>query len=112
VSQILREWRADWLLSGRSHHTIDNYQRNAMRLIKGEPDLDAWDLALVREWIGEGGSDQIRRTRARSIKAPLRWVTEEEITDASWYRRLKLPSYTINSALPPERVAKDVLSRS
>ena len=84
----------------------------AMRLIKGEPDLDAWDLALVREWIGEGGSDQIRRTRARSIKAPLRWVTEEEITDASWYRRLKLPSYTINSALPPERVAKDVLSRS
>jgi integrase len=46
----------------------------------------------VREWIGEGRSDQIRRMRARSIKALLRWVTEEEITDASWYRRVKLPN--------------------
>ena len=75
MSQILREWRADWMLSERSQHTIDNYQRNAMGLIKREPDLDAWNLALVRGWIGEGRSDQIRRMRARSIKALLRWVT-------------------------------------
>jgi integrase len=80
------------LLLGRSQHTIDNYQRNAMGLIKREPDIDAWNLALVRDWIGEGGSEQIRRMRARSIKALLRWVTEEEITDASWYRRIKLPN--------------------
>jgi integrase len=92
VHKILRDWRADWLVSGRSQHTIDNYQRNLIGLFKREPDLDAWDLALVREWIGDGGSDQIRRMRARSAKAFLRWATEEEITDASWYRRIKLPN--------------------
>ena len=27
VHKILREWRPDWLVSGRSPHTIDNDQR-------------------------------------------------------------------------------------
>jgi hypothetical protein len=43
VSKILREWRADWLLSGRSQHTIYNYERYLIGLFKVEPDLDAWD---------------------------------------------------------------------
>jgi integrase len=92
VRKILYEWRADWMASGCSAHTIDNYQRHMMGLFKIEPDLDAWDLAMVREWIAEGGSDQIRRMRARSAKAFLRWATEEEISDTLWFRRIKLPS--------------------
>jgi integrase/recombinase XerD len=92
VHKILREWRADWTLSGRSQHTIDNYQRNLISLFKREPDLDAWDLAMVKAWIGEGGSDQRRRMRARSVKAFLRWAEEEEALDHSWWRRIKLPN--------------------
>jgi integrase/recombinase XerD len=104
VHKLLREWRADWTLSGRSPHTIDNYQRNLIGLFKREPDLDSWDLTLVREWIGEGGSDQIRRMRARSVKAFLRWVTDEEITDASWYQRIKLPNV---KELPQETATEE-----
>jgi integrase/recombinase XerD len=109
VHKILREWRADWTLSGRSQHTIDNYERNLMGLIKREPDLDAWALALVKEWIGEGRSDQQRRMRARSVKAFVRWASEEEVLDASWYRRIKLPNV---KELPQETATEDDYRRA
>jgi integrase/recombinase XerD len=94
VIKILREWRADWMLSGRSPHTIDNYQYVLASLLTQEPDLDAWDLPLVKEWIAGAASDQRRRMRARAVKAFLRWADEEEVLDAGWYKRIKLPNVT------------------
>jgi integrase len=92
VVRILREWRADWMLSGRSQHTIGNYQYQLSGLFQIEPDHEAWDLALVKEWIGAGASDQTRRMRARAVKAFLRWGDEEEVFEASWWKRIKLPA--------------------
>jgi integrase len=81
------------MLSGRSVHTIDNYQRNLMTLFKRQPDVDAWDLALVKEWMAAAPSDPVRRMRARAVKAFLRWATEEDVIEgADWYKRIKLPS--------------------
>jgi integrase/recombinase XerD len=80
------------MLSGRSPHTIDNDQRNLIGLIKREPEFDAGSLALVKEWIGEGRSDQQRRMRARVVEALLRWADEEQVLDAGWYKRIKLPN--------------------
>jgi hypothetical protein len=84
VAKILREWRADWLLAGRSQHTIANYSYNLMTLFKCEPDYESWDLATVKEWIGAGGSEQQRRRRARSVKAFLRRADEEDVFEASY----------------------------
>jgi hypothetical protein len=35
------------MLAGRSPHTIDNYQYVLSILLTQEPNVDAWDLALV-----------------------------------------------------------------
>jgi integrase/recombinase XerC len=91
VSKILREWRADWLVSGRSHHTIDAYQRTLIGLFKTQPSLDDWDMATIKAWIADGGSAQIRRMRARAVNAFMKWC-REEVTDASWFRPVKLPA--------------------
>jgi integrase/recombinase XerD len=92
VAKILREWRAGWLLAGRSEHTITNYSYNLMGLFNREPEYESWDLATVKEWIGAGGSEQQRRMRARSVKAFLRWADEEEVFEASYWKRIKLPN--------------------
>ena len=83
VSKILREWRADWMLAGRSKHTIDNYERHLIGLFKLEPDLDAWDMAAVKAWVAGDGSAQTRRMCTRAVNAFLRWCRAEEVTDAS-----------------------------
>jgi integrase/recombinase XerC len=92
VHKILREWRADWLVSGRSQHTIDNYQRTLMGLFKLQPDLDEWDMPTVKAWIADGASAQIRRMRARAVNAFMKWCREEQVTDATWFRLVKLPA--------------------
>src|SRR6516164_9383133 len=92
VHRIMREWRADWLASGRSQHTIDNYQRHMIGLFRVEPDLDAWDMSIVKGWVRGGGSAQNRRMRARSVNAFMKWCREEEAADVSWFRLVKLPA--------------------
>src|SRR5262245_26616233 len=105
------------MLTGRSPHTIDNYQRSLCSLMQAEPDLDAWDLPFVKSWIAEGASAPVRRMRARAVKAFCRWLTEEDIADTGWWKRIRLPAvdetpqetvtesdYTRSLALPPETV--------
>ena len=92
MSKILWEWRADWTLSGRSQHTIDNYQRTLMGLFKVQPDLDAWDMVTVKAWVRDGGSVQRTRMRGRAVNAFMKWCAEEEVMDTSWFRKIKLPA--------------------
>lgn len=98
---LLREWEADWKLAGRAESTMRSYVYVVRTLLSQHDDLD---LASVKAWVAEADSAESQRFRGRAARAFLRWATDEEIIDASWWKRVPLVAV---AETPQETVTPD-----
>lgn len=85
----LREFIADWELSGKSPQTAREYVRYINILISNNRNPSLVD---VKEWLQETPSLSVRRKRALSVRAFGRWSEEAGLDAWEWWRRVPLTS--------------------
>lgn len=105
----LREFIADWQLSGRSRQTAEQY----VRYIK---DLNSYyqnpTLADVKEWLHRAPGASVRRKKAQSVRALGRWCEEAGIDEFPWWRQVPLAvEEVIPQATVTEEIYRQVMSR-
>ena len=85
----LREFVADWELSGKSPQTAREYVRYIKILTSNNRNPS---LADVKAWLQETTSLSVRRKRAQSVRVFGRWSEEAGLDDWEWWRRVPLTS--------------------
>jgi len=88
----LREFVADWQLSGRSPRTATEYVRYIQQLISNNKNPS---LADVKEWLHSTPGASVRRKKAQSVRAVGRWCEEADIDEFGWWRRVPVATEAI-----------------
>jgi len=83
----LREFVADWQLSGRSPRTATEYVRYIQQLISNNKNPS---LADVKEWLHSTPGASVRRKKAQSVRAIGRWCEDAGIGEFGWWRKVPL----------------------
>lgn len=99
VQRYIREFRADWTITGRSARTADTYLTVLVPLLA----QDEIDLAAVKEWVAEAATPQSRRLRGRAARAFFKWAHTEDVIKAEWWSRIPLA----NVAETPQQTMTD-----
>ncbi len=87
MDQLLDEWASDWKLAGRAVATMRSYQYVIRPLLASHQTLT---LALVKGWVADATTIDIRRWRGRVARAFCKWATAEGIADYSSWQRIPL----------------------
>lgn len=105
----LREFVADWELSGKSPQTAREYVRYIKILISNNRNPS---LADVKEWLQKTPSLSVRRKRAQSVRAFGRWSEEAGLDAWEWWRRVPLSPeiMTPQETVTPE-IYREVIGR-
>ena len=104
----IREFVADWQLSGRSCRTADEYARYLKILLSHNTSPSLVD---VKEWLSEPTGLSVQRKRAQAVRAFGRWCEEAGNEEFAWWKRVPL----VNEPIRPqttvtEEIYKQVLS--
>lgn len=98
----LREFVADWELSGKSPQTAREYVRYIYILISNNRNPS---LADVKEWLSQAPGASLRRKKAQSVRALGRWCEEAGIDEFVWWRQVPLSAETVT---PQETVTPEI----
>lgn len=105
----LREFIADWQLSGRSRQTAEQYVRYIKNLNSYYQDPT---LSDVKEWLHRAPGASVRRKKAQSVRALGRWCEEAGIDEFSWWRQVPLAVEEVTPQVTvTEEIYKQVLLR-
>ncbi len=94
----LREFVADWELSGKSPQTVREYVRYIKNLNSHYQNPTLTD---VKEWLQRSPGSSVRRKKAQSVRALGKWCDGAGIDEFGWWRQVPLSTET---ATPQETV--------
>ena len=91
----IREFVADWQLSGRSPRTANEFARYLKILLSNNRNPT---LANVKEWLSEPTGLSVQRKRAQAVRAYGRWCEEAGVEEFAWWKRVPL----VNEPIQPQ----------
>ena len=101
----LREFVADWQLSGRAPRTAIEYVRyiNDLNSYYQEP-----TLADVKEWLHASPGSSVRRKKAQAVRALGRWCEDAGVEEIGWWRKVPL---VVDQIRPQETVTDEIYAQ-
>ena len=105
----LREFIADWQLSGRAPRTAIEYVRYINNL---NSYYQIPSLADVKEWLHASPGASVRRKKAQAVRAFGRWCEDAGVEEFVWWRKVPLVVDEIRpQATVTEEIYLQVLAR-
>jgi integrase len=98
----IREFVADWRLSGRSPRTAREYVRYLNNLNSSYQNPSLPD---VKEWLQASSGVSVRRKKAQAVRAFGRWCEDVGIEELQWWRKVPLVS---DESRPQKTVSAEV----
>lgn len=103
---LIKEFAADWRLSGRASRTADIYAKYLEDFVESRHSMM---LTGAKTWLAETRSDSVRRKRAQALRAFGRWTAENAVAGLDWLHRVPVPTERLS---PQETATNEDFQRA